>query len=101
MFGSGLLGLSEGEDGWQRLVRKAFEMGLGRGLLRMPFGVVIRVCRGFAFIRHSLAATLKEWEKKPKSAAWPKCLHATHHGSGRVHLLVPALSAKGVVEVSL
>lgn len=98
--GPGLLWLSEGKDGWQRLVRKAFEMGLGRGLLRIPFGMVIRGCRDFAFIRHSLAATLKEW-KKPKSAAWPKRLHATHHGGGHVHLLVLAVSAKGVVEVSL
>lgn len=67
----------------------------------MPFGVAIRGCRDFAFIRHSLAAALREWEKKPKSAVWPNCPCATHHGSGRVHLLVPAPSAKGVVEVRL
>lgn len=57
LFGSGpgLLGLSEDKAGWQRLVKKAFEMGLGRGLLRMPFGMVVRGCRSFAFFRHSLA----------------------------------------------
>lgn len=64
-----VFGLSEGEDGWQRLVRVAFEMGLGRGLLRTPFGMAIRGCRDFAFIRRSLAATVKGWEKKPKSVA--------------------------------
>lgn len=67
----------------------------------MPFGVVIRGCRDFAFIRHSLAAALTEGEKKPKSAVWPKCPCATHLGSVRVHLLVPAPSAKGVAEVRL
>jgi len=63
--------------------------------------MVIRGCRDFTFIRHPLDATLKEREKKPESAVWPKPLHATHHGGGCVHLLVPAASAKGVVERSL
>lgn len=88
-------GLDLGCWGFLKLVRKAFEMGLGKGLLRMCLGMAIRSCNDFAIIRHSLAATLKEWEK-PRSALWPKC----HHGGGHVHLLVPPLSAKGVVEVS-
>lgn len=80
------------------LVRKASEMGLQRGLLRTPFGLVIR---DFAFIRHSLAAALKELEKKPGSATWHKCLDAMSCGDGHVHLLLPPPSTARALEVSL
>lgn len=49
------LGLDLGCWGFLKLVRKAFEMGLGKGLLRMRLGVVIRSCNDFAIIRPSLA----------------------------------------------
>lgn len=74
-------------------------MGLGRGLLRMPF----RGDQGLQGLGlyQAVGAALKEWEKKPKSVTWPKCLHGAPHGGGPVHIPVLAPSAKGVVEVNV
>lgn len=63
--------------------------------------MVIRGCRGLAFVKQRFGAALKEWEKKPKSVAWPKCLRGTPHGGGLVHVLMLAPRAKGVVKVNV
>lgn len=63
--------------------------------------MVIRGCTGLAFIKQWFGAALKEWEKKPKSVAWPECLRGTPHGDGFIHVLMLAPSAKGVVKVNV
>lgn len=90
---------AEGKDGWEEFVQEASGMGLGRRLLRMPF-CDDQGLQGIGLHR-AVGAARQEWEKMPKSVMWPKYLCGTPCGGDRVHVLLLASSAKGVVKVNV